>query len=102
GEFADSVEVGQPAGIQVRDFVLPKGFTPGWTGQFDGNKKTDEPLKLLPGGYMSVFTSGKGWTQINAHKGGELVAAGDDPKSKQGVSRLARYGRDHTGIEGLT
>jgi len=101
-EFAYSIKVARHPAIQVSDFVLPKWFIPGSTGQFDRNKKIDAPLKLLPGGYMSVFTSGKGWTQINAHKGGELVAAGDDPKSKQGFSRLARYGRDRAGIPDVT
>ena len=44
---------------------------------------------------MSVFTSGKGWTQITAQKKtGQIAAAGDDPKGEKGYSRLAKYGRD--------
>ncbi|MGZ6728700.1 MAG: hypothetical protein ACXVFC_05285, partial [Gaiellaceae bacterium] len=44
--------------------------------------------------YMSVFVSGRGWTQITARETGELAAAGADPKGKQGFGRLTKYGRD--------
>jgi hypothetical protein len=93
-EFGYEITVpGFPA-VMCSDFVLPKWFIPGSTGQLDKTGKIDRPLKLLSGGYMSVFTSGKGWTQINARKTGELVAAGADPKGKQSYGRLTKYGRD--------
>lgn len=95
-EFGYSITAdGHPA-VQVSDFVLPKWFIPGSTGKFDRNGKIDQPLQLLPGGYMSVFVSGKGWTQIQAKETGELVAAGSDPKGKQGFGRLSKYGRDRS------
>jgi hypothetical protein len=93
-ELAYEIKVEPFPTVLVSDFVLPKWFIPGSSGQFDHNKKIDEPLKILPGGYMSVFTSGRGWTQITARKTGELAAAGEDPKSKKGFGRLTRYGRD--------
>jgi hypothetical protein len=93
-EFAYSITVDPFPAVQVSDFVLPKWFIPGSNGQLDRNQKIDRPLRLLPGGYMSVFTSGRGWTQITARKAGELVAAGVDPKGKQGFGRLTKYSRD--------
>lgn len=93
-EFAYPITVEPFPTVQVSDFVLPKWFIPGSSGQFDRNGKIDRPLRLLPGGYMSVFVSGKGWTQVQAKAHGELVAAGSDPKSKQGLGRLSKYGRD--------
>ena len=73
-------------------------FIPSSTGQFDRTRKIDRPLQILPGGYMSVFTSGTGWTQVTAQKSGELAAAGDDPKGKKrgdkDYGRLTRYGRE--------
>lgn len=95
-ELAYEIKVEPFPAVQVSDFVLPKWFIPGSTGQFDRNKKIDQPLKILPGGYMSVFTSGQGWTQITARTTGELAAAGDDPKDKKGFGRLTRYGRDRS------
>jgi hypothetical protein len=93
-EFAYSIKVPPFDAVQCSDFVLPKWFIPGSSGQFDQHKKIDAPLKILSGGYMSVFVSGKGWTQIKASERGRLAAAGDDPKSKAGYGRLTKYGRD--------
>ena len=102
-EFGYSIKVEPFPAVQVSDFVLPKWFIPGSTGQFDRNQKIDQPLQLLAGGYMSVFTSGKGWTQITAQKkSGQIVAAGDDPTDKKGFSSLARYGRDRPATFGWT
>jgi hypothetical protein len=75
------------------DFVLPKWFIPGSTGQFDRCKKIDEPLKILPGGYMSVFTPGGGWRQIGAKKGRRVAVLKHDPKKKGQYGRLTKYGR---------
>jgi hypothetical protein len=91
-QFAYSIKVAPFAAVQASDFVLPKWFIPGSTGQFDWNKKIDRPLKLLPGGYMSVFVSGKGWTQVTAQKSGEVVVAGKDT-GKTAYGRLLKYGR---------
>ena len=92
-EFGYSVKVGRSAAVKVSDFVLPKWFIPGSTGQFDRNKKIDEPLKILPGGYMSVFTPGGGWRQIGAKKGRRVAVLGHDPKKKGQYGRLTKYGR---------
>ena len=92
-EFAYSITVDPFEPVLCSDFVLPKWFIPGSTGQFDQNKKVKKPLQLLPGGYMSVFVSGKGWTQIEARKTGELAEAGHDPKGKKKYGRLTKYGR---------
>ena len=92
-EFAYSIKVEPFPAVQVSDFVLPKWFIPGSTGQFDRNKKIDEPLKILPGGYMSVFTPGGGWRQIGAKKGARAAVLGNDPKAKGQFGRLTKYGR---------
>jgi hypothetical protein len=42
---------------------------------------------------MSVFVSGRGWTEIT-HKGGRLVAAGLHAKHRKSAGRLAKYGRE--------
>src|SRR5919204_1542913 len=91
-QFAYSIKVNPFPAVQASDFVLPKWFIPGSTGQFDWAKKIDRPLKLLPGGYMSVFVSGKGWTQVTAQKSGEVVVAGKDSAKTQ-YGRLMKYGR---------
>jgi hypothetical protein len=92
-EFAYSIKVEPSPAVKVSDFVLPKWFIPGSTGQFDRNQKIDEPLKILPGGYMSVFTPGGGWRQIGAKKGGRVAVLGNDPKTKGQFGRLTKYGR---------
>jgi hypothetical protein len=92
-EFAYSIKAGRRPAVKVSDFVLPKWFIPGSTGQFDRNQKIDEPLKILPGGYMSVFTPGRGWRQMGAKKGGRVAILGNDPKNKGQFGRLTKYGR---------
>jgi hypothetical protein len=93
-EFAYSIKVNPFPAVKVSDFVLPKWFIPKSTGQFDRNKKIDEPLKILPDGYMSVFTPGRGWRQIGAKKGRRVALLGNDPKHKGQFGRLTKYGRD--------
>jgi hypothetical protein len=92
-EFAYSIRVKPFPAVKVSDFVLPKWFVPGSTGQFDRHKKIDRPLQVLPGGYMSVFTPGRGWRQMGARKGRRVALLGDDPKGKGPYGRLTKYGR---------
>jgi hypothetical protein len=92
-EYGYSIKVDGSRAVKVSDFVLPKWFIPGSTGQFDRNKKIDEPLKILPGGYMSVYTPGRGWRQVGARKGRRVAVLGDDPKKKGQFGRLTKYGR---------
>jgi hypothetical protein len=93
-EFGYSIKVNPFPAVKVSDFVLPKWFIPKSTGQFDRNKKIDEPLKILPDGYMSVFTPGRGWRQMGAKKGRRVALLGKDPKGKGQFGRLTKYGRD--------
>jgi hypothetical protein len=92
-EFAYSIMVKPFPAIKVSDFVLPKWFIPGSTGQLDRHKKIDKPLKVLPGGYMSVFTHGEGWHQIGAKAGRRVAVVGHDPKKRGAYGRLTKYGR---------
>jgi hypothetical protein len=92
-EFAYSIRVKPFPAVKVSDFVLPKWFVPGSTGQFDRHKKIDRPLQVLPGGYMSVYTPGRGWRQMGATKGRRVAVLCDDPKGKGRYGRLTKYGR---------
>jgi hypothetical protein len=93
-EFAYSIKVNPFPAVKVSDFVLPKWFIPKSVGQYDRSKRIDEPLKILPDGYMSVFTPGRGWRQIGAKKGRRVALLGKDPKGKGQFGRLTKYGRD--------
>ena len=59
--------------VQLSDFVYPAWFesfhTEGST-QFDRMNRIQNPLQLLAGGYIGIFTvnSGSGWTQLTAEK----------------------------------
>jgi hypothetical protein len=60
-------------GITVSDFVFPawfESFRQPSSTQFDFQKQIQQPLQLLPGGYIGVFdvTSGTGWHQVTADK----------------------------------
>jgi hypothetical protein len=61
------------SGVQVSDFVYPAWFesfrTQGST-QFDRMNKIQNPLQLLPGGYIGVFnvSAGTGWQQQTAER----------------------------------
>jgi hypothetical protein len=77
--------------ILVSDFVTPAWFIPGHPGPvYDKMKHCTTPLQILQGGYMSVFVSGKGWTQIDAQHA-ELPM---DAKIKGKYSRPYRYDRN--------
>jgi hypothetical protein len=82
--------------VLVSDFVTPAWFIPGHPGPvYDHARHCTQPLQLLKGGYMSVFVSGKGWTQIYAEKG-KTQEVGMDAKAnaKGKYSRPEIYARD--------
>jgi hypothetical protein len=84
--------------VLVSDFVTPAWFIPGHPGPvYDKAKHCTAPLQLLPGGYMSVFVSGHGWTQIFAQKDthqAEEVPMSAKSEGKGPYSRPERYARD--------
>lgn len=86
-QFGYKITVPGYAPVLCSDFVTPKWFIPGSTGVLDHSHHCTQPLQLLEGGYMSVFTSGKGWDQIYAKKS-------QGQKTKNGYGRLERYGRN--------
>jgi hypothetical protein len=72
-EVCDACEADEYAykidGILVSDFVYPAWFEPlraANSTQFDRQNHINEPLQLLPGGFISVYdmVSGTGWQQI--------------------------------------
>lgn len=76
--------------VKISDFVTPNWFQPGFPGPYDKCEHVTKPLQVLSGGYVSVFTSGKGWTQYQ-QKGAELVEVerdGSDPRFRdRGAAR---------------
>lgn len=85
--------------VLCSDFVTPRWFVPGSEAYvLDHCHAVDKPLQILPGGYMSVFTSGHGWSQIYARtvEEGKIVDVTGSPTKKgkaNKFSRLHRYGR---------
>lgn len=74
--------------VLVSDFQTPAWFIPGHPGpKFDYANHCKQPLEILSGGYMSIFQSGKGWTQVNAQN----IEVPTDAKGR--VSRPAKYAR---------
>lgn len=56
--------------VLVSNFVLPAWFHPGVKAyKYDFKKHCTEPLQVLSGGYMSIFKSGHGWTQVTNFQG---------------------------------
>jgi hypothetical protein len=76
------------APVTVSDFVTPAWFIPGHPGPvYDWNRKCTRPLQIISGGYMSIYVSGEGWTQVTAR-------GTDVPMNEKGEhSRPARYAR---------
>lgn len=74
-EICDPVEddsLGYFSGINtvlVSNFILPQWFIPGSVGLVDCRGELSKPLDLTPGGYASIYTSGKGWGQIQMQHG---------------------------------
>ncbi len=79
-----AVEVGDPVeadtlgylvdGVHVSDFVLPAWFVQGLeVPLYDFKGHLSKPLEVADGGYVSIYESGKGWTQKQQH-GGRLEA----------------------------
>lgn len=100
-EASDAVEADELgydiAGVTVSDFVTPEYFDPAAQGrpntQFSFRSNVHAPFTLAPGGYESVYVSGKGWTQHTAREGGAKVA--DRPKvgsrrERRGLANLER------------
>lgn len=50
-------------GVTVSDFVYPTWFLPNAHGPYDYGNHIKNPLELLKGGYISLWTSTGGWTQ---------------------------------------
>lgn len=61
-------------GVRVSDFVLPNFFNPlaiNYQGaSYSHLENIHAPFQLAPGGYESVYTPGKGWSQITAKTNG--------------------------------
>lgn len=74
-EVCDAVENDQYGydvdGVLISDFVTPEWFSPRFDGPYDYKGHTTEALQLMPGGYIGVWTPGRGWSQRFATAVGE-------------------------------
>jgi hypothetical protein len=80
-EVCDAVEADelgyQIDGVQVSDFITPAWYEPTSADRLDFKKHVSKELELARGGYISIFDSTSGWTQINARgDGGRRMVAG--------------------------
>jgi hypothetical protein len=62
-------------GTLVSDFVTPAWFQPKAHKPYDFCNHITAPLTLLPGGYVSIWTPTKGWTQKTAETTGHTSRA---------------------------
>jgi hypothetical protein len=64
-------------GVLVSDFITPAWFEPTCADCIDFKQHLSKQLELARGGYISVFNSSRGWTQITAKgEGGSRIAPG--------------------------
>jgi hypothetical protein len=64
-------------GVLVSDFVTPAWFEQTCADRIDFRQHVTHELELCAGGYVSVFDSRRGWTQITAGgEGGPAIAPG--------------------------
>lgn len=54
--------------VLVSDFVLPAWFNGADKGPWDYVGHINQPLELLPGGYIGAWTPNTGWTQVTADR----------------------------------
>ncbi|HVH77169.1 MAG TPA: hypothetical protein VM755_19815 [Stellaceae bacterium] len=71
-EICDAVESDDQSyeidGVRCTNFVLPAYFSSG-PGPYDFRRHLDAPCPALtPGGYMSIYIPGEGWTQVEADR----------------------------------
>lgn len=59
--------------ILISDFITPNWFIPGTPGPYDYLNHCTAPLQVKSGGYVSIFTSGHGWSQSQMQEDGQLV-----------------------------
>ena len=88
-----ALEVGDPVeadelgymidGTLVSDFILPAWYVSGLkVPKYDFGGHVSGPLQVAPGGYISIFVSGKGWTEKQMKEGRlvEVEREENDPR----------------------
>jgi hypothetical protein len=71
GDPVEADQLGYQIGnVLVSDFILPAWFVPGLkVPKYDYAGHLNGSLQVAPGGYVSIFVSGSGWTQKQMHEG---------------------------------
>jgi hypothetical protein len=90
-ESADPVEDLSFAvdGIPMSDFVYPsyfESFRKPKSARFDAMNKVTRPFQILPGGYQTVFKSGK-WTQLTGSRAKAKAFAKEDRRGHRSEQR---------------
>jgi len=80
-EVCDAVEADNLGymidGVLVSDFVTPAWFEPTCADRLDFKQHVKKELQIARGGYISIFDSRTGWTQIDAKgEAGPRIPAG--------------------------
>jgi hypothetical protein len=81
GDPVEADKLGYKIGsVLVSDFILPAWFVKGLkVPKYDFAGHLKGPLTVASGGYVSIFVSGKGWTEKQMRRG-RLVEVARDPE----------------------
>lgn len=91
-EVCDAVEADDQSydidGVPMSNFVLPAYFSVKQGAMYDAKHMLHSPCPTLtPGGYMSIYKKGEGWTQVQAMKG-------DGIASRRAILRAHSFRKD--------
>jgi hypothetical protein len=94
-EVCDAVEADELGytidGVLVSDFVTPAWYEPTCADRLDFREHVSKELELVRGGYISIFDSSSGWTQINAKgEGGPRMVPGSRRQRRKLIRRAWR------------
>ena len=105
-ELCDAVE-GDELGysvdsVLVSDFIKPAWYEPTCADRLDFKKHVPKELELVRGGYISIFDTTSGWTQINARgEGGPRLVAGSRRQRRKLIRRGGRASTSAQAADGM-
>jgi hypothetical protein len=90
-EVCDAVEADHLGyeidGVMLSDFITPSWFEPTEADRVDFMKRISKQLELAPGGYISVLSPGKGWTQLSAESLGCAPIPSGSRRSRRALDK---------------
>jgi len=70
--------------VLVSDFVTPAWFEPTCADRLDFRKHLSKELEIARGGYISIFDSSTGWSQVTTKgEGGPRILPGSRPQRRK-------------------